>query len=193
MKRLYISLAALLLSTLPGLSFAQKEFNVMGTMHHSDLEGGCWYLQSKQIKYELTASPEILQTCHVDGRMLTLRVRQAPMMASICMIGHMVEVTEVLDSVMHPHNPPFFDRHIKGIIHKNKAGCWYVLATDKKRYELQPPIPKKFMRIGARYNRMSKVEPDSESQCGMEGVITISLLEPDMKPKEAKERKSDPR
>jgi hypothetical protein len=82
---------------------------------------------------------------------------------------------------------------IKGIVHKTKSGCWYVLSTNKHKFELQPPIPKQFMRIGARYNRMSKVIPGGEGNCDMEGVITISLLEPDMKPKEAREKKSDPR
>lgn len=173
--------------------FAQNDFTVSGFMHHSDLEGGCWYLQAKNNKYELTASPEILATCYVEGRMLTLRVHQAHMMKSICMMGMMVAVDEVLDSVFHPHDPPYDRKKIKGIIHKNKAGCWYVLATDKRRYELQAPIPPKFMHIGAKYNRISVVLPNTESQCDMNGVITISELEPDMKPKEAKERKSDPR
>jgi len=174
-------------------AFAQNDFTVVGMMHHSDLEGGCWYLQSKNNKYELTASPEILATCYVEGRMLTLRAHQARMMQSICMMGMMIEVTEVLDTIFHPHDPPYERKIIKGIIHKNKTGCWYVLATDKRRYELQAPIPAKFMHIGAKYNRLSVVLPDSESQCNMNGVITISELEPDMKPKEAKERKSDPR
>jgi len=193
MKRILIFLIALFSTAIPHSSFAQKEFTIMGMMQHSGLEGGCWYLQAKQQKYELTASPEILQICHVEGRMLTLRVRQAPMMASVCMIGHMVEVIEVIDTLFHPHNPPVFDKKIKGVVHKAKEECWYVRTSDNHRYELQAPIPKKFMRIGARYNRMSKVIPGSEGDCDMDGVITISELEPDMKPKEAKERKSDPR
>jgi hypothetical protein len=178
---------------LPNLSFAQKEFTIIGIMQHTDIEGGCWYVQAKQQKYELTASPEILQTCHVEGRMLTLRVRQAPMMQSICMIGYMVEVVEVLDTLFHPHNPPVFDKLIKGTVHKTKEGCWYVQASGKRRYELQAPIPKKFMRIGALYNRMSKVIPGPEGNCSMDEVITISELEPDMRPKDAKEKKYDPR
>jgi len=193
MKIKYIFLSSLLVMMLPHPSFAQKEFTLMGFMQHTDLEGGCWFLQVKKDKYELTASPEILQTCHVAGRWLTLRVRQAPMMASVCMIGHMVEVVEVLDTLFHPHNPPVFHKIVKGIIHKTKDGCWYVQATDKRRYELQAPIPKKFMRVGAHYNRMSMVIPGSEGDCNMDDVITINQLEPDMKPKEAKEKKSDPR
>jgi hypothetical protein len=193
MKQSLVFLIALFFSAAPNLSFAQEEFTIAGIMQHSDLEGGCWYLQAKDQKYELTASPEILQTCHVVGRPLTLRVRQAKMMASICMIGHMVEVIVVIDSVLHPHNPAVTDKVVKGIVHKTKAGCWYVLATDKLRYELQMPVPKKFMRIGARYNRLSKVIPGSEGECSMDNVIYISMLEPDMQKIEAKEKKSDPR
>lgn len=193
MKKIFIALTALLPLVLSPSAFAQKDFTVMGIMQHTDLEGGCWFLQTKQMKYELTASPEILRICHIEGRALTLRVHQAHMMKSICMIGTMVEVAEVLDTVFHPHNPPFVHRKVKGIIHKTKAGCWYVRGADKLRYELQAPVPKKFMHAGARYNRMSVVLPGSESECGMEAVITISQLDPDMKPKEAKEKKSDPR
>src|SRR2546423_857476 len=116
MLKIKILSALLVFAVLPNSSFAQKEFTIMGIMQHSDLEGGCWYLESKHMKYELTASPEILQTCHVVGRMLSLRVRQAPMMASTCMLGHMVEVLEVYDTLFHPHDPPYTHEVIKGII-----------------------------------------------------------------------------
>jgi hypothetical protein len=190
-QTLLFSILFLLAST--QFAFAQKEFTIMGIMQHTDLEGGCWFIESNHMKYELTASPAILHTCHVAGRMLTLRVRQAPMMASTCMLGHMVEVIEVIDTVFHPHNPPFEKMKVKGIIHMTKDSCWYVLAKNKKRYELERPIPKKFMRIGAKYNRLSTVLPKSEGQCGMDAVITISQLDPDMKQDEARERKFDPR
>ncbi len=193
MKQTLIILTALFIAATAGLSFGQKEFTIMGIMQHSDIEGGCWYLQAKQLKYELKATPEILHTCQVEARMLTLRVRQSPKVQSICMIGQMVEVIEVVDSVFHPHNPPVTHKVVKGTVHKTKQGCWYVLATDKRRYELQAPVPKKFMKIGASYDRMSMVIPGPEGDCGMNDVITISELEPDMIQKDAKEKKSDPR
>ena len=121
MKAILIFLIALFSAVIPHSVFAQKEFTIIGMMQHTDIEGGCWFMQAKQQKYELTASPEILQTCHVEGRLLTLRVRQAPMMASVCMIGHMVEVIEVLDTLFHPHNPPVFDKKVKGVVHKTKT------------------------------------------------------------------------
>lgn len=193
MKIIFIILSALITGFCTCPTFADNDFTISGIMQHSDLEGGCWYLQAKQTKYELTASSEILRICHVEGRSLVLRVHQAKMMASICMIGHMVEVTEVLDTLFHPHNPPFIHKRIKGTVRKNKSGCWYVMGTDKLRYELQSPIPKKFMHTGIRYNRISTVLPGSESECGMNAVITISMLDPDLKPKTIKEKKSDPR
>jgi len=195
MSKIYLSLALVFLSVLPQFAFAQKgEFTIMGIMQHTDLEGGCWFIESKHMKYELTGSPAVMQTCRVAGRSLTLRVRQAPMMASTCMLGHMVEVLEVLDTVFHAHNPPFEKVKIKGVVHMTKDSCWYVLTKAKKRYELQPPIPAKFMHRGAKYNRISTVLPNSESQCNnMDFVITISMLDPDMKQDEARERKSDPR
>jgi hypothetical protein len=193
MSRVAFFLLVFFLAAFSQTAFAQKEFTIIGVMQHTDLEGGCWFIESKQMKYELTGTPEILQTCHVPGRMLTLRVHLAPMMASTCMLGHMVEVIEVLDTVFHAHNPPFEKKKIKGIVHMTKDSCWYVLAKNKKRYELQPPIPKKFMHSGAKYNRLSTVLPKSESQCDMDAVITISELDPDMKQEEARERKYDPR
>jgi hypothetical protein len=193
MKRALL-ISIFLLSIFPHISLAQKEeFTISGMMQHTDLEGGCWFMESKQIKYELTGSAETLQTCRVEGRMLVLRVLPAPMIASRCMLGHMVQVIEVLDTVFHPHNPPYKKVKLTGVVRITKDSCWYVLTKDKKRYELQPPIPEKFMRVGAKYNRISTVLPKSESQCDMDAVITISMLDPDMKPKEAKERKFDPR
>src|SRR5437764_1027859 len=176
-----------------GRSFAQEGFTISGIMQHSDLEGGCWYLESKNMKYELTGSPELMAACRVVGRMLTLRVRERKMMASTCMLGHIVEVLEVLDTVHHPHNPPFYEKKIKGVIRQTKNGCWYVLAR-KKRYELQGAIPTKFMHGGAKYNRVSVILPASESKCDLDAVITISHLDRDMKQKgRAREKKADPR
>jgi len=194
MIKIFIFCSVVFLAGIPDHAFAQKgNFTIMGVMKHSDLEGGCWFMESKHMKYELTGSPEILATCHVQGRMLFLRVREAPMMASTCMLGHMVQVIEVLDTVFHPHNPPYKKMMIKGTIRRNNDSCWYVLGKDKKRYELQMPIPSQFLKIGKRYHRISTVLPNTESQCNMDAVITISMLDPDLKPKEAKEKKFDPR
>ena len=190
---LFLPLAILLgIFVSPGLA-QQKEFTIMGIMQHPELEGGCWYVQARQVKYELTGSPEDLLKCKVEGRQLTLRVRQARNLNSPCMIGHMVEIVQVVDTDFHPHNPPFSDKRIKGTVRRSELDCWYVLATDKKRYELQEPIPKKYMHKGAKYNRVSKVVPGSESDCGMDAVIIDSNAPLEKSKTQAKQKKNDPR
>jgi len=177
------NLLILLLLATATTAFAQKnnpEFTIMGIMQHSDLEGGCWYVDARSGKYELTGSPADLATCKVEGRQLVLKVRRAKMMASPCMIGKMVEIVEVLDTAFHPHNHPVDKMQISGTIHKMKSGCWYVLTAKKRKYEFQLPMRKQFMKIGKRYNRLSMVIPGNEGMCNMDGVITISDLEPDM-------------
>lgn len=178
------NLLIVLLLASAATAFAQKgnpEFTIMGIMQHSNLEGGCWYVDTRNGKYELTGSPADLATCKVEGRQLTLKVRQAKMMASTCMVGKMVQIVEVLDTAFHPHNPPVNKMKITGIIHRTKSGCWYVLTSKKKKYEIQAPVPGKYMKVGKRYNRLSLVIPGNEGMCNMNGVITISQLESDMK------------
>jgi hypothetical protein len=183
MKNLITNLLILFLVSATS-AFAQKsnpEFTIMGVMQHSELEGGCWYLDSRSGKFELTGSPADLATCKVEGRQLTLKVRQAKMMSSPCMIGKMVQIVEVIDTAFHPHNPPVNNMKISGTMHRTKTGCWYVLTAKKKKYEIQTPVPKQFMKIGKRYNRLSNVVPGGEGSCNMDGVIIISELESDMK------------
>ncbi|MEI8134289.1 MAG: hypothetical protein WCH46_04305 [bacterium] len=176
--RITLSLIAILFAT--QTAFAQKEFTINGRMHHSDLEGGCWYLEAKNMKYELVGSPEFMQTCRVEGRMLSLSVTREPRMASTCMIGQIVRVVAIFDTIMHPVDPSYKKETIKGTVHRNKQGCWYVLSAHHKRYELQAPIPKRFMKLRAKYNRLSTVLSSADSGCGMDGVIVFSGLEPDM-------------
>ena len=83
--------------------FAQKEFTLQGVVGHTEIEGGCWYLETKRgQKYELVGSEEDLAKVRVVGRFVTLSVRQARMMASICMIGTIVEIREVIDTNRYP-------------------------------------------------------------------------------------------
>ncbi|MEP7234243.1 MAG: hypothetical protein ABI778_02995 [Ignavibacteriota bacterium] len=193
MKRHCYFLVLILLPLLASTVFGQKEYVVMGSMQHSDIEGGCWFLQAKDQRYQLTGTAGILQSIQIEGRNLVLNVRDAQVRQSICMMGKIVEVVSILDSVFHPHNPPVYDKFISGKIHKTNNGCWYVLTAGRHKFELQAPIPKQFMHIGARYKRLSKVIPGPEGNCNMEGVITISMLEPDMKAKTVREKKYNSR
>ncbi len=96
-------IALLILCALPLGAFAQKEFVIAGKMMHTDLEGGCWYLNVKDVKYELSGSPEDLAKCYVEYRPVTLRVKPGGMMGSTCMLGKRLIIVEVLDTMFHPH------------------------------------------------------------------------------------------
>lgn len=190
MKRIFIVLF-FVVGILSDNALAQKEFTVSGIMQHSDLEGGCWYLQTKQEKFELTGSPENLQKCYVVGRPVTLRVRYKPMMASICMMGKVIEILDVYDTNFHARDPQLIDINITGKVHRTKAGCWYVETAKKIKYELDGPVPKQFMKIGKKYNRMSRVIPNESNCPDMNGKIVFPPGE--IPGGGIKEKKFDPR
>ena len=56
------------------IAFAQKEFTLKGTMKHTDIEGGCWYLETARgKKYALIGSEEHLHLEPTDMRPLARR------------------------------------------------------------------------------------------------------------------------
>ncbi len=172
-----LALGALGRTALAEQKDTSKEFTVSGIMQHTELEGGCWFLQTKTEKYELTGSPEDLAKCYVEGRPLTLRVVLRPFMASTCMIGKRIEIIAVLDTVFHARDPLVMTHRITGRVHRTKAGCWYVLTKEKFRYELQEPIPKRYKRIGAKFDKVTKFLEGREGKCEMNGVIVFPMDE----------------
>lgn len=171
MKTLRIS--ALLLFTLLALpSFAQKEFTVKGIMQYSNIEGGCWYLEAHKRRFELTGSDAELATVRVEGRALTLVVKQRNMQ-STCMMGTVVEIVDILDTVFHPHNPPVERFRVTGKVYKLDDGCYYVKTKSGKKYEFQGEVPKKYRKSGAKYSRMSMVIPSVDGFHNMTGVIML--------------------
>jgi hypothetical protein len=176
---------------------AQKEFVIKGTMHYTELEGGCWYLEAKKKKYELIGSPEQMSTVRVDGRPLTLLVKQAYNMQSICMIGPMLEIIEIYDTVAHPRTPPVEKLRVTGRIGVTEDSCWFVKTKAGIRYELLEPVPPRYKKIGARYNRISRVVPASEGDCDLNFAIIQVGIPILPTPKFTKERnyelKKDPR
>lgn len=169
----------------------QKEFTISGIMQHSDLEGGCWFLQAKDDKYELIGSAEQLQTCYVEGRPLTLSVVLRPFIASTCMMGKKVEIVEILDTVFHARDALIMQNQITGTIHRLKSGCWYVNADNNFRYELREPIPCYYRHIGRRFDKFARYLEGSEGTCHMNGVILFPL--PDQPTDRMKEKTYDPR
>ncbi|MBS1902895.1 MAG: hypothetical protein JSS75_04255 [Bacteroidetes bacterium] len=176
-----ILLALLFLSVTTPL-FAQKvakqrsqPYTVSGIMQHTDLEGGCWFLQTKKEKFELTGSPEDLRKCYVEGRLVTLRVVDRPFMASTCMLGRRIEIVEVLDTNFHVRDPIIMQHRIVGTIHRTSAGCWYIRTKEGFRYEMRPPIPARYRKIGRKFDRDVRFLEGSEGTCNMNGVILFPL------------------
>lgn len=168
----------ILLTTLPALLFAQREFTLVGTMMHTDLEGGCWYLETKRgQKYELVGSEENLRKVRVEGRYVTLTVRQAKMMASVCMLGTIVEILEVHDTNRYPRDPVVETRHVRGTVGKTDDGFWYVRASDGRDYEIDRYIVPSWYKPGLRFNRHVKVIPGSDGALDMYMVI-IKVIRP---------------
>lgn len=162
----------ILLTALPSLVFAQKEFTLQGTMMFTQLEGGCWYLEAKRgKKYELVGSEENLRKVRVEGRYVTLTVRQAKMMASVCMIGTMVEIIDVLDTNRYPRDPAVEKMRIRGIVSRTEDGYWYIKASDGKNYEMAKYIVPPYYKPGLKFNREVKVISGNEGQLDMHMVI----------------------
>ena len=87
------------------------------------------------------------------------------------MIGTMVRIVDILDTVSHPHNPAVDRMQISGRIAKTNDDCWYVQTKNGKKYELQDPVPKKYQRKGVRYNRYSLVISSVDGACNLDAVI----------------------
>jgi hypothetical protein len=179
-----------LILILPFDLLAQKEFTLQGTMVHTELEGGCWYLQTKRgQKYELVGSEENLHKVRVEGRFVTLSVRQAKMMASVCMIGTIVEILEVHDTNRYPRDPVVETKRIRGIVSKTSDGFWYIKGNDGKSYEMDRHIVPSYYRTGLRFNRQVKMITGSEGALDMHMLI-VEVIRPG---KNIKPKYDDPR
>jgi hypothetical protein len=190
MKKIHVILLMVICVVCATSAFAQKEFTIKGTMRYSLIEGGCWYIESHKKNYQLTGTEEQLATCRVEDRPLTLVVRLRNMQ-TVCMMGQVVEVIDIIDTVFHPHNPPVERFKITGKIYMLDDSCYYVKTKSGKKYEFQGTVPKKYRKPGAKYSAMSMVIPSVDGFHNMTGVIMLpTLTEPDTRniPK-----KADPR
>jgi hypothetical protein len=161
------------------MAFAQKEFTLRGTMKHTELEGGCWYLETKRgQKYELIGSEENLQKVRVDGRYVTISVRQAKMMASVCMLGTMVEITDVHDTNRYPRDPAIEMKRIRGIVSKTGDGFWYIKGDDGKNYEMEKHIVPSYYKTGLKFNRQVKMISGTEGALDMHMVV-VEVIRPE--------------
>lgn len=152
--------------------YAQSEFNIVGVMQHTDLEGGCWYLQDYSgKKYEVLGSQDQLQTLHVEGRQVSIMAQKNLKTSSTCMLGQVVKVISILDTVPHPRDPALFTLKVTGTIKKNKAGCYYLQTTKGKKYQVDPKAPAKFRKVGRKYSGTIRVLDRSMSSCNMDGLL----------------------
>jgi hypothetical protein len=161
----------ILLLVFPLTLSAQKTFTLVGTMMHTDIEGGCWYLETKRgEKYELVGSEDDLRKVRVEGRYVTLSVRQAKMMASVCMLGTIVEILEVYDTNRYPRDPVVESKRIRGMVAKTHDGFWYIKGNDGKNYEMDKQIVPSWYRTGLRFNRVVRM------MNGREGALDLDML-----------------
>jgi hypothetical protein len=196
-KLLYLSLFILGLAA-PALE--AKPFIVTGRMdYNADLEGGCWYLSAEDGKtYQLVGTEQQLRQIQVIGRNVKLSVDPEPKMGSICMIGPMVRIVEILDVTGYPIDIGYTTVKVSGRVYKMKNGCWYLKTKQGHKYELdRANIPKAKRKNGARVNQTFKIYMDkSASDCGLAGkAIFVPTPSKAKAPigKAPEKRPSDPR
>ena len=156
-----------------GAGYAQT-LTLYGTMHHTTLEGGCWYLQADNGKrYELTGDTSLVNPMHVDSQRVGIQTEIAKGGASICMVGEIVRVIKRIGPVRHPYDPLIMPLALDGTIHLMKSGYWYVKASDGKMYEFQKPPAKKYQHSGAHFRERARglLDQSYAHSNKMQGVI----------------------
>ena len=152
-------LGALLLTTSPILAqdAAIGDTTIAGTMVHTNLEGGCWYLDAGEGKhYELIGDEGVVNSLHSDGKMVQVRVRPAKGVSSTCMVGPIMQVVEDVTPQLHPTDLVMTTMHIEGTVHR--AGkTWYVTTKEGLRYDFKELPPKKYRKVGRHYNHTDRV------------------------------------
>lgn len=193
-----IARIVLLLSLVGGftheVSAADEAFIISGRMMFTELEGGCWYLETDRgEKYQLTGSTTDIERTHSLGRMLRMKVVRADNIMSACMIGPFLRIVEIYDTVGYPSDQPYIFQKLNSRVYKTKNGCYYV-KFKKQRYELSGSyVPAKFRKRGARLSGTYKVLlGKSATECGLEGVVLFEAP-PANRGQKMKEIRKDPR
>jgi hypothetical protein len=170
MKSFFASFLLLLFSHLA----SAQTMTIYGQMHHTQIEGGCWYLQAADGKhYELTGDTSIINPMRVDGQRVGIQAEIAKGAASICMVGEIVRVIRRIDSVRYATDPLIMTFVVDGNVHKAKNGYWYVIAARGKQYEFKTPPEKKYRHSGAHFHQKERVLLDKSytHNKNMDGVI----------------------
>jgi hypothetical protein len=187
-----LSLATLLIvstQVVASQAAAQEPELIHGVMRFSSLEGGCWYLETEGGKrFELLADSSIIGSLHIPDRMLSVLVTPAKHAATTCMIGEIVNVVRIVDSVRHPVDMLVMNLQVTGTVHCNKAGQWYVRTAKGVKYLLTKP-EKKYRHIGLKYNEFDRAIRGPEPENGFYATI----IGPGEKEARRFEKKADPR
>jgi len=165
-------LAFVLLTVLSHPASAQV-MTLYGQMHHTSIEGGCWYLQTNDGKsYELIGDTSLVYPLHVDGERVGVQVERAKAGASVCMIGEIVRVIKRVDSIRYAEDPLVMPLLIDGKMYRAKSGSWYVKTSKGNEYTFQKPPEKKYRHVGAHFHQKARVIMDpSTKKKYMDGVI----------------------
>ncbi|MFI5202782.1 MAG: hypothetical protein ACHQNE_10375 [Candidatus Kapaibacterium sp.] len=172
-----IVIALLLFAPFPALA---QEITISGTMHHSTLEGGCWYLQGDGGKrFELIGDTGIVYPLRIEGQHIVINAMPVKNGASVCMIGEIVRVLQRIDTVRYPIDLPVAPITLVGTIHRSKTGVWYVKTSQGREYEFQQPPASQYRRIGAMFNQKVRILLDKKStKTGKDGVILSIPFKP---------------
>ena|ERR1700733_9275366 len=165
-----------------------------GTMHHTQLEGGCWYLQTDDGKhYELTGDASIVNPLRVDSQRIEIQAEIAKGAASICMVGQIVRVIKRIDNVRYAQDPLIMQIALDGKMYHAKNGYWYLKTSSGKQYEFKTAPANVYRHSGVRFHQKVRVLLDKAYTHNkkMEGEI---LPESTQQPKEKNiPKKYDPR
>jgi hypothetical protein len=186
------------LTSIPLLLFCgaatAQTLTLYGTMHHTTIEGGCWYLHTDDGKrYELTGDTSVVNPLRVDSQRVGVQAEVAKGAASICMVGEIVRVIKRIGSIRHAYDPLIMPFVVDGRMHREKSGFWYVKTPDGKEYEFKVTPEKKYLHSGARFHQKARVLFDKGylHDKKMDGVI---LSDSPPQPKEKNiPKKYDPR
>jgi hypothetical protein len=144
-----------------------------GTMRHTTIEGGCWYLEGDDGKhYELIGDNNVIAPLHQDGKYVAVEVEPAKGAASICMVGDIMHVIRQAEIRRGPYDPPYGDILVDGIMKRTRDGAWYIERKKHHvRYEFQD-APKALRHVGLHVHKVFHIILDPRSSPHhMDGII----------------------
>ena len=83
-------------SSQPAKDYGKDAFIITGEMHFVDIESGCWqFVTADSVHYELTGKDT--KALLKEGKRATIAVRELHNVSSVCMVGKIVELLEVIE------------------------------------------------------------------------------------------------